>query len=129
MAGTPPDYDNVRWPGADGLRVPQEMAPATLAITKEVDINIGTQGSSNVVNLNANQLRATYYYLTNASGAATINFPVVLPGVVFTVSNQSGQTVTLLVKGKTGVAVASTKHAILAMDTTAGDIVRVTADT
>jgi hypothetical protein len=105
------------------------MAPATLAITKEVDINIGTQGSSNVVNLNANQLRATYYYLTNASGAATINFPVVLPGVVFTVSNQSGQTVTLLVKGKTGVAVASTKHAILAMDTTAGDIVRVTADT
>jgi len=130
MAGTPPDYDNVRWPGADGLRVPQEMAPATLAITKEIDINVGGAGTTNTVNLTPDQLRAPYYTVTNAgSGATTINWPAVLPGIVFTVYNNSGQACTFKVTAKTGISVANAKRAILAMDKVSGDITRVTADT
>lgn len=128
--GTGPDFDNVRWPGADGLRVPQEMAPATIAVTKEVDINIGGAGTTNTVNLTPNQIRATYIALTNAgSGATTVNWPAVLPGVVFTVWNNSGQAATFKVTGKTGISVANGKRAILAMDTVLADIARVTADT
>jgi len=129
MAGTPPDYDNVRWAGPDGLRVPLEMGKATLAVTQEQDINVGTQGTANVVTLQSSQLRATVYYVTNASGAASLVWPAVLPGVQFTINNQSGQALTAKVTGKTGIVVASTKKAILAMDATSGDIVRVTADT
>lgn len=126
MAGTAPDYANARWPGSDGLRVPQEMAPATFGVTKEVDINVG---AATAITLNPSQLRAPYIYVSNAAAAAAISWPAVCPGLVFTVSNQSGQTVTFKVLGKTGIAVATAKHAILAMDNTAGDIVRVTADT
>jgi len=129
MAGSPPDYDNVRMGGPDGIRIPQEMGKCTFGIQEEVDINVGTLGVANVVTLQANQLRPSYMYVTNASAAATIKWPAVLPGLVFTVSNQSGEAVTFMVTGETGVQVASTKHAILAMDNTAGDIVRVTADT
>lgn len=125
---SPPAYANVRWPGSGGLRIPQEMAPATMAVDHEIDINVGTQGSSNVVTVTSNQVRAKYYSITNASGAATINWPVVFPGVVFAVSNQSGQAVTFKVAGKTGIVVASTKRAFLAMDSVAGDIVRMTPD-
>ena len=102
------------------------MAPATLAVTKEVDIAVG---AATTINLNPDQLRATYYAFTAASGAANIVWPAVCPGVVFTVYNNSGSTLTFLVKGKTGIAVATAKHAILAMDKASGDIVRVTADT
>lgn len=130
MAGTPPNYDNARWPASGGLRIPQEMAPATLALTHEVDINVGGAGTTNTVNLTPNQLRASYYAVTNAgSGATTINWPAVLPGVVFTVWNNSGQACTFKVTGKTGISVANGKRAILAMDSVLADIARVTADT
>lgn len=126
MAGNPPDYDNIRWGGPDGMRVPQEMGKCTLEVTKEVDI---TPGATATINLTPDQLRASYYYIKTANGATSIVWPAVLPGVVFTVNNQSGQAITFLVTGKTGIVVASTKKAILAMDNTSGDIVRVTADT
>lgn len=130
MAGTPPDYDNQRWGGPSGGRIPQEMFPATFAITKEVDINVGGAGTTNSINLDPSQLRASYYTVTNAgSGATTINWPAVLPGIVFTVYNNSGQNVIFKVTGKTGITVATSKHAILAMDKVAADILRVTADT
>lgn len=130
MAGNPPDYNNYRWGGPQGGRIPQEMFPATFAITKEMDINVGGAGSTNTINLDPSQQRASYYYVSNAgSGATTINWPAVLPGVVFTVFNSSGQNCIFKVKGLTGITVATAKHAILAMDKTAGDIVRVTADT
>lgn len=130
MGGNAPDYVNEREGGVKGLRVAQEMAPATYAVTKEVPINIGGAGSTNTVNLLPNQLRATYYNVTNAgSGATTVTWPAVCPGVVFTVFNNSGQACTFKVTGKTGVSVANSKRAILAMDNILGDIARVTADT
>lgn len=131
MAATPPDYDNVRWGGPDGLRVPQEAGKATLALKQEIDINVGGAGSTNTVNLTSAQQSGSYYTVTNAgSGATTVNFPVgAAPGHVFTVYNNSGQTCTFKVSGLTGVAVANAKKAILVVDKVAGDVLRVTADT
>jgi len=133
MAGNPPDYDNERYGGPSsggGIRYPQEAGPGTFAITKETDINVGGAGSTNTINLSLDQTRSSVYYLTNAgSGATTIKWPAVLPGVQFTVKNASGQSSVWMVTGKTGVTVADTKSAILRMDKTSGDIVRVTADT
>jgi hypothetical protein len=128
--GTAPDYDNERMGGPDGIRIPQEMGKCTFAVTKEVDINIGGAGSTNTINLTPDQLRASYIALTNAgSGATTVNWPAVLPGVVFTVWNNSGQAATFKVTGKTGISVANGKRAILAMDSVLADIARVTPDT
>jgi hypothetical protein len=133
MGGNPPDYDNQRYGGPSsggGIRYPQEAGPGTFALDKETDINVGGAGTTNSITLTLNQTRSSYYYVSNAgSGATTINWPAVLPGVVFTVFNSSGQACTFKVAGQTGVSVANAKHAILAMDKTAGDIVRVTADT
>lgn len=133
MAGNPPYYDNIRYGGtekAGGIRYPQEAGPGTFALDKEIDINVGGAGTTNSINLSLNQTRASYYTVTNAgSGATTVNWPAVLPGLVFTVYNNSGQSCTFKVTGLTGIAVADTKKAILVMDSVAGDILRVTADT
>ena len=133
MAGNPPDYDNIRYGGtakAGGIRYPQEAGPGTFAITKETDINVGGAGSTNTITLSLDQTRSSIYSVTNAgSGATTIVWPAVLPGVQFTVTNGSGQACTFMVTGKTGISVANAKTAILRMDLVAGDILRVTADT
>lgn len=109
MAGTPapPDYDNIRWGGtpSTGLRVPQENGPATLALKKLVAINVGGAGSTNTVNLLANQTLGSEYVVTNAgSGATTIVWPGAFPGLLFVVYNNSGQALTLEVTGQTGIA-------------------------
>ena len=132
MAGSPPYYDNTRWGGPQGVRIPQEAFPATMALVKETDINIGGAGTTNSVTLDLTQTRSSYYTITNGgSGATTINWPAVLPGLVITVFNNTGQaqTCTFKVAGQTGVAVADGKRAILVMDSVAGDLARVTADT
>jgi len=133
MGGNPPYYDNIRYGGpasGGGIRYPQEAGPGTFALDKETDINVGGAGTTNTINLSLNQTRSSYYTLTNAgSGATTVQWPAVLPGLVFTVYNNSGQSSVWKVTGGTGITVANTKKAILVMDSVAGDILRVTADT
>lgn len=130
MAGSPPYYDNRRWGGPRGLRIPQEAFPATIDLVKETDINVGGAGSTNTVNLSLDQIRSSYYTLTNAgSGASTVVWPAVLPGLVVTVYNNSGQSSVWKVAGATGITVADAKIATLVMDLVLGDLKRVTADT
>src|ERR1017187_3977924 len=130
MAGTAPTYDNVKWGGPQGLRIPQEVFPATMAVVKETDINIGGSGTTNTITIDPSQTLSSYYTLTSAgSGATTVNFPVLHNGFVFTVWNNSGQAATLKITGKTGISVANGKRAVLVMDKVLGDLARVTADT
>ena len=129
MAGSPPYYDNYRWGGPGGVRIPQEAFPATMALVKETDINVGGAGTTNTINLSLDQTRSSYYVITNpGSGATTVKWPAVLPGLVFTVYNNTNQSSVWMVLGKTGITVATTKKAMLMMDSTSGDIVRLTAD-
>jgi hypothetical protein len=133
MAGTPPNYDNVQWPGGDGIRVPTEVfgskGPATpggtLALVKQVKHDFGAAAVA--WNLNPAETQASHYIVSNASGAANVVFPGAFPGKRFSVFNTSGATITFLVTGQTGVAVATAKRAILVCEDT--DIARVTADT
>ena len=130
MAGTPPDYDNYRWGGPKGVRIPQEVFPATMAVKKEVDINVGGTGAANTIALDPSQQQASYYTVSNAGSAGTtITWPVVVPGLVFTVFNNTAHATTWMVVGKTGVGVAAGTRAILVSDATLGDIARVTANT
>ena len=129
MAGNPPDYDNVRWPGADGLRVPQEMAPSTLAVKKNNAIDIGTQGSGNSITLAPNQALSSELVITNtvsSTTAATVNWPAAFPGLIFVAYNNTASGCTFKVTGKTGVSVGSGKRAVLVCETT--DIARAAAD-
>ena len=135
MAGTAPYYDNVQWPGGDGIRVPTEVFGSagagtpggTLALNKAVahDYAAGTADW----NLSAASTAASVYSVTNAGGAVNAVFPALIPGKFFVVNNGSGQAVTVLVTGKTGIVVANAKTALLFMDSVAGDVQRVTADT
>lgn len=130
MAGSPPNWDNVRWPASGGLRVPQEMGSAVLALVTEIDVNVGGAGTTNTVTLKDSQCMPSYLTVTNAgSGTTTIVWPGVFAGLSFTVYNNSGQSCVFQVTGKTGITVANGKKAILVMDSVAGDIQRVTADT
>ena len=129
MAGSAPYYDNQKWGGPQGVRIPQEVFPATMAVVKETDINVGGAGSTNTITIDPSQTLSSYYTLTNAgSGATTINFPVLHNGFVFTVYNNSGQSSIWKVTGKTGVTVANGYKAVLLFDKVAADIVRVTPD-
>jgi len=106
MAGSAPNYDNVRWPGSPstGLRVPQEQAPATLAVINQANINVGGSGSTNTVNLLPTQTLATELVVTNAgSGATTLVWPAAFPGFVFSVYNNSGQALNLEVTGQSAI--------------------------
>ena len=132
MAGNAPYYDNVRWGGPSGLRVPQEQGKADLDVIKEVDINVGGAGTTNTITLTPDQTEASYYTLANAgSGATTVVWPACFNGRVFVVYNKSGQSSVWKVTGATGITVANTKRATLVMDGSLStpDIARVTADT
>jgi|SRR6185437_1310609 len=129
MAGNPPDYDNVRWPGADGLRVPQEVSPATLAVKKLSNVNIGTQGASSSVTLYPSQCLASELVITNtvnSTVAASVVFPGAFPGHIFVASNQTASGCTFKVVGQTGVSVGSGKRAVLVCESV--DIARAAAD-
>lgn len=127
MAGSPPDYDNIRQGGPDGLRIPQEQGKATYAVKKLVTVNLGTEGSGNVYTLLPSETLSSEVIVTNGSGAATVKWPGAFPGHVFVAYNNSGATCTFQVTGQTGVAVATGKRAVLVCEST--DIARVTADT
>ena len=130
MAGTAPTYDNVRWGGPKGLRIPQEVFPATMAVVKQTDIDVGGSGTTNSITLDSSQSGSSYYTVTNAgSGATTLNFPVLHNGLVIAVWNNSGQAATFKVTGKTGISIANGKRAFLVMDRVLADLARMTADT
>lgn len=129
MAGTPPDYDNVRWPGGDGLRVPQEAAPATLTVKKLSNVNIGTQGSANSVTLFPSQSQSSELVVTNSvssTTAATVVFPGAFPGHIFVAYNNTASGCTFKVVGQTGISVGSGKRAVLVIEST--DVARASAD-
>ncbi len=128
MGGTPPNYDNVQWPGGDGLRVPQEMAPATLAVIKQITIAMGVLGAAASVNLSPNQSQASEIVVTGSGAfATTLNLPAAFPGALYVLYNNTANNVTLKVTGQTGITVATTKRALLICEAT--DVARVTADT
>jgi hypothetical protein len=132
MAGTGPYYDNVGMTGSDSIRIPTEVfgsgnPSGTIKLLKAVAHSYGS-GTADW-NLNPAETAGSVYSVTSASGAANAIFPVYVPGKVFVVTNSSGQTITFLVKGKTGIAVATAKAATLFMDPVALDVQRVTADT
>jgi hypothetical protein len=104
MAATPPDYDNVRWPGADGLRVPQEMAPATLKVKK--GIYLTGAAATGTVTLLSNQAGANYFSISNTA-ATTLVFPS-LPEHQFVVNNlaASSGSVTVEVSGQSATPIA-----------------------
>ncbi len=69
---------------------------------------------------------ASYFTVTNASGASDATFPAVVPGKIFVVYNNSGQAVTFLVSGQAGSSVTNAKTVVCAMNAT--DVVEVSAE-
>lgn len=122
---TPPDYDNIRQGGPDGIRIPQEQGKCTYAIKKLVTVNLTTSASP--YTLAPSETLASEVITTSATAASSVVWPGAFPGHLFAVYNNSGSTVTFKVTGQTGVAVATGKHAVLVCEST--DIARVTADT
>jgi hypothetical protein len=135
MAANPPYYDQVMWPGGDGIRVPTEVfgsegrgtPGATIAVLKDVAHNYGAAHAD--WNLSPDETAGSVYSVTSANGAANAVFPAYIPGKIFVVNNGSGQAVTFKVTGKTGIAVANGKAAQLFMDPVALDVQRSNADT
>lgn len=135
MAGSAPYYNNEQMPGADGIRIPTEVYGSggagvpggTFSLDKNVSHNYGAAAAD--WNLNAAETAGSVFSVTNASGSANAIFPAVIPGKKFVVNNGSGAAITFKVSGKTGIAVANAKAALLFMDSVAGDVQRVTADT
>lgn len=130
-----PYYDNVQWPGGDGIRVPTEVfgsgGPGVPGGTLKVNKAVAHSYASGTADwtLTAAETAGSIYVTTLASGGANMKFPAYVPGKFFVLSNASGQTITCLVTGKTGIAVATAKAALLFMDSVSGDVQRVTADT
>lgn len=126
---SPPDYDNVRQGGPDGLRIPQEQGKATYAIKKLSNVDIGTQGSSSSVTLISSQTLSSELVVTNSVSstvAATVNFPGAFPGHMFVVFNNTASGCTFKVAGQTGISVGSGKRAVLVCESV--DIARAAAD-
>lgn len=125
MAANPPDYDNVRLSGPDGIRYPLEVGKATFVVGKEVDLNLA--GMTSPILLNPTQL-GNYFTLAGATGAFTIQFPFGSGSKQFGVANHSGQTVTFQVAAapggtaSTGVAVSNNFRQILCIDRSLGDV-------
>ena len=92
MAGTAPDYDNIRMGGPDGIRIPTEVGKCTFVVTTSQNINAG----------------ATTYYTTAgaipiASGTYVINGAGALAMTL--------ATPTLAQDGATLTIIAGTAHA------------------
>ena len=107
MANPNPAYANVQWPGADGLRVPNERAgfiPKTTQTQPSVqtygELDLGSVGASTVT-LNAQQAGASLITIT-PTGAVTIVLPTCQPGHRFFLWNLAVATnsVTVQIAGK-----------------------------
>ena len=97
--GSPPDYDNERLGGgtaAGGLRVPQEMGPATLLVKKQVDLG----SVSGTVTLLPSQAMASLITAT-PTAATTLVWAGCYPGLVLQVQNNAAATyaITCEIKG------------------------------
>lgn len=88
-----PFYANERWPGAGGLRVPQEAAPASLYAYKE---EVLTQATG-TVNLNPSQAGASLITLTPTANM-TLVLPGCQPGRLITINNLAAATFTVTVQ-------------------------------
>ena len=122
--GVGPDYDTVRWPGADGLRVPQEMAPATLMVKKETDLG----SISGTVIVAPNQALSSFITATPTANA-TLQYPVVIPGLPIVISNLAVATYTLTVsvKGNANtVVIPPNTTAVVMMDSVSGGLLPIT---
>lgn len=137
MAGTAPDYDNERWGGPSGLRIPQEVGKATLLVKGFKAIDRGSGSGTATLNLTPflqdtlGGAEASVIEVDNANsgtGATVLVLPGAFPGHFYAVVNKTGQTetVTLKVTGQTGIAVADGHTALLYCNAT--DVHRVSAD-
>ena len=119
MPATAPYYEDVRWPGAGGLRVPQEAAPASLAVFKELDLGV----VSGTVNLTPKQAGASFI-TANPSANLTLVLPGCQPGFSTTVQNLSASfTITVEVSGNTSntaVIPVSTMGVVMQTGTNSG---------
>lgn len=128
------NFANVMMPGAGGIRIPTEAYGSggagnpcgTFDIDKLVTHDYGAAAAD--WNLNPAETTGSIFLVSNASGAVNMIFPYLESGNPIFVSNQSGQALTVKIKGGgAGITIASTKRAILGMEST--DIQRFTADT
>ena len=105
-------YDNVQWPGGDGLRVPQERAgfvdkPTQTLPTLETygEVDLGVVATSPYT-LNAQQAGASLITV-NPSVALTLIFPVCQPGHRLCIQNLSGANVITAQAGTNAANVAT----------------------
>lgn len=122
-----PNYDDQRWPGKGGLRVPTEVHNATLIAGKEVDIDFSKTPSP--ILLSPDLAGGNYFTFSNATAASTIQFPYGNSSKTFLVANHSGQTVTIQIApattggtASTGVAVSNNFRQMLCIDRSLGDV-------
>lgn len=83
-------------------------------------------GAAEAWELSATEMKAGILIATNASGGAVDAVALPTAGKVYIVVNTSGQALTIKAAGQAGIAIASTKTAIVRGNGT--DFVRVTAD-
>lgn len=124
MAGSAPNYDNVRLPG--GIRIPQEVGTATMTVKKLITVN-GSGAST--YTLQSTEVNASELVITNmGSITSVVSLPAAIPGHIYAFKNStgSGSNCTFKVTGQTGVAVKDGSHAILVCNQT--DIERWTPD-
>ena len=121
MAGKPPMYDNVRWGGPQGIRIPHEMTKSAMMVKKEVDL--GTMAGTTIT-LDASQQAASYITATPTANSI-IYFPAVNDGLPVVISNLASATYTLTV-GVTGnattVSVAAASTVIIVHDKASGGV-------
>lgn len=136
MAGSAPYYDNVQEPAQGGIRVPTEVfgsggagnPSGTFALVKEVDFDVtkanNSRGVSGVVTLYPSECQANVITFNNSS-SNNVNFalPAVFPGNEYLLSNASGNSVTFLVTGKTGVTLANNNSQSVVCSGLKGDII------
>ena len=104
----------VRWPGSDGLRVPQEMAPASLEVYKEYDITATT----GTVAFTQKQAGASLITATPTANMI-ITFPGCQPGKHTTIMNLASATysITCEIAGNTSntAVVAANTNAVVVL--------------
>lgn len=132
---TAPSYENVMLPGSGGIRIPTEVYGAknagggqpTLALAKELDVDVtafnSTRGVASVVTLLPAECQSSLITFNNSS-SNNVNFalPAVFPGQAYTLSNRSGNSITFLVTGKTGVTLANNNTQDVVCSNLKGDI-------